>query len=145
MLARTMRCWQSTLMADTLTRSDSIPEWITQYLLDIESGRFKDGFSYLEPNAELLFGTQKVRGRHRIKQFFSLLFSPLIMKHDVSEYWDGSPVKMLRGRLLIAKRHLPADILAPPFVEFLTVSPVMTIRKIAIVVGPTQVLSGLEV
>ena len=84
-----------------------------------------------------------IKGSDRIRRFFDLLIAPLVMRHEVKEFWDGSPVKMLRGHLLLAKRQLPTDIISPPFVEFLTVSPVMKVKEIAIVVGPTQALNGM--
>ena len=130
-------------MADTLMRLDVIPGWVTQYLLDVELGRSARGFSYLEPDAELRFGTQVITGRGHIKRFFKALVTPLIVKHQVKEFWDGSPIRMLRGDLLLAKRQLPSDVISSPFVEFLTVSPVMKVQEIAIVVGPNQAISGI--
>ena len=130
-------------MPDTLMRLDDIPGWVREYLLDVELGRFAAGFAYLEPDAELRFGGQVVSGGDQIKRFFKSLIAPLILKHEVKEFWDGSSVKMLRGHLLLAKRQLPTDIISPPFVAFLTVSPVMKIQGIAIVVGPVQALSGM--
>ena len=130
-------------MPDTLMRLDDIPGWVRHYLLDVELGRFAGGFAYLEPDAELRFGSQVVTGSDQIKRFFKSLIAPLILKHEVKEFWDGSPVKMLRGHLLLAKRQLPTNIISPPFVEFLTVSPVMKVQGIAIVVGPIQAIGGM--
>ena len=67
------------------------------------------------------------------------------MKHDGREYWAGSPVNTLQSRSVLARRYSPLDIVASPSMEFRTAPPVVTIAKIAIVGGPTQVLSGVHV
>ena len=127
-------------MSQVLVLVDDLPPWLTQYLNGIETRRFGPGFANLEPAAELLFGTQLFRGRKSIKLFFDKICSPLMVKHEIAEFWDGSPVKMLRGHLKLAKHHAPSETISPPMVQFLTLSPSMAIQKIAMIVGPTQAL-----
>ena len=132
-------------MEQVLVLTDDLPVWITQYLLEIETRDFGPGFANLDPTAELLFGTQLIKGREKIKRFFEGICRSLLVKHEIAEFWDGSPVKMLRGQLTLAKHQNPSNTISPPMVQFLTMSPSMKVQKIAMVVGPMRAFADAGV
>lgn len=107
----------------TLRKLDLVPDWVTTYFAEIDSKRFGAGFEdFYTPDAELVFGTARLRGFDAIRQHLMEFDSKMDTKHVVLEFWEAGDTRFLRGEVSMTKHASPGQTLVPAFVHILHMS-----------------------
>jgi hypothetical protein len=93
------------------------PDWIHQIMMEIDTLDFGAGFAHMTDETDMYFGTEHVHGVDAIKAFFVKIDAPLIIKHEVLEYWDAGSTCLLRGEAIMAKKTEPDHVIRAPFMH----------------------------
>src|SRR5260370_25294829 len=79
-------------------RKTAPPEWLLAFWKEIDDKTFGKGFDCFTEDATCNLGVADWHGRETIRNnlraFIDTGFTAL---HDVTEYWDGGPLKVFRG------------------------------------------------
>ncbi|GAA2349842.1 nuclear transport factor 2 family protein [Streptomyces violaceusniger] len=127
-------------MADT-ARATPAPEWVLKFMDAIDTLEFGEGFAPLTEDTDMFFGTAHIHGVEAIKAFFVKIDEPLIITHEVLEFWTaGDGVRLLRGEATMAKKSEPDRMVRAPFVHifYLADEEPVRVRELRITAGPLQ-------
>ena len=102
-------------MAETMTRLEQTPGWMTAICKEIDALVFTSAFDKFTPDAELIFGTESSFGATEMHEFFVKIDSPLISRHEIFEVWSGSGRTYARGQAQLAKKSDPHTKSVNPF------------------------------
>lgn len=89
-------------MADN-AQATAVPGWVLKFMDAIDTLEFGEGFAPLTEDTDMFFGTAHIHGVEAIKAFFVKIDAPLIITHEVLEFWtagDGmqvGPIDTWRG------------------------------------------------
>ncbi|MFE6157612.1 nuclear transport factor 2 family protein [Streptomyces sp. NPDC056486] len=127
------------------------PEWALKFMDAIDTLEFGEGFAPLTEDTDMFFGTEHIHGVEAIKAFFVKIDEPLIIKHEILEFWAaGDGVRLLRGEATMAKKTEPDRVVRAPFTHIfyladeeltgdeLTGEETVRIRELRITAGPLQ-------
>ncbi|WP_256642008.1 nuclear transport factor 2 family protein [Streptomyces murinus] len=115
----------------------SVPTWVRQFMHEIDTLDFGEGFARSTDDTEMFFGTAHVVGADAIKAFFVKIDEPLHIDHTVLECWDAPDgVLFLRGEAVMAKRTDPDTTVRAPFMHLYRLDESGKIRTIHITAGP---------
>ncbi|MCT9140047.1 nuclear transport factor 2 family protein [Streptomyces violarus] len=127
-------------MADT-TQATAVPGWVLKFMDAIDTLEFGEGFAPLTDNTDMYFGTAHIHGVEAIKEFFVKIDAPLVISHEVLEFWTASDgVRLLRGEAVMAKKSEPERVMRAPFMHifYLAQEEPVRIRTIRVTAGPLQ-------
>ncbi|MGW4886106.1 nuclear transport factor 2 family protein [Streptomyces murinus] len=114
-----------------------VPTWVRQFMHEIDTLDFGEGFARSTDDTEMFFGTAHVVGDDAIKAFFVKIDEPLHIDHTVLECWDAPDgVLFLRGEAVMAKRTDPDTTVRAPFMHLYRLDESGKIRTIHITAGP---------
>ncbi|CAL2067458.1 nuclear transport factor 2 family protein [Streptomyces sp. TR1341] len=114
-----------------------VPTWVRQFMHEIDTLDFGEGFARSTDDTEMFFGTAHVVGADAIKAFFVKIDEPLHIDHTVLECWDAPDgVLFLRGEAVMAKRTDPDTTVRAPFMHLYRLDESGKIRTIHITAGP---------
>ncbi|MFF7404766.1 nuclear transport factor 2 family protein [Streptomyces murinus] len=117
--------------------SAPVPTWVRQFMHEIDTLDFGEGFARSTDDTEMFFGTAHVVGADAIKAFFVKIDEPLHIDHTVLECWDAPDgVLFLRGEAVMAKRTDPDTTVRAPFMHLYRLDESGKIRTIHITAGP---------
>jgi hypothetical protein len=117
------------------------PEWALKFMNAIDTLEFDEGFAPLTEDTDMFFGTAHVHGVEAIKAFFVKIDGPLIINHEILEFWAaGDGVRLLRGEATMAKKTDPDRVVRAPFMHifYLADDETIRIRELRITAGPLQ-------
>ncbi|MFD4629679.1 nuclear transport factor 2 family protein [Streptomyces sp. NPDC058284] len=89
----------------------------------------------------MYFGTAHVHGVEAIKAFFVKIDEPLVITHEVLEFWAaGDGVRLLRGEATMARKSEPDRVVRAPFMHIfhLADEEEIRIRELRITAGPLR-------
>ena len=92
-------------MPETMTKLDSAPDWVNAICHEIDTLVFTSAFDRFSPDAELIFGSELMRGPEEMKKFFYKIDTPLSSKHELFESWSGSGRTYVRGQANLINRE----------------------------------------
>lgn len=98
-----------------MTRLEEFPQWVMAICDAIDTLDFASAFDKFTPDAELIFGTEILRGAEEMKKFFFKIDSPLSSKHEIFEVWSGSGRIYVRGQADLIKKAPPNQQFIGPF------------------------------
>ncbi|MFF1699031.1 nuclear transport factor 2 family protein [Streptomyces sp. NPDC058257] len=127
-------------------QATTAPEWALKFMDAIDTLEFDEGFAPLTENTDMFFGTEHIHGVEAIKAFFVKIDEPLIINHEILEFWTaGDGVRLLRGEATMAKKTEPDRVVRAPFMhifyladEELPDEKTVRIRELRITAGPLQ-------
>ncbi|MFE3521450.1 nuclear transport factor 2 family protein [Streptomyces sp. NPDC059161] len=122
-------------------RAASVPEWVLKFMGAIDTLDFGEGFAPLTEDTDMFFGTAHIHGVEAIKEFFVKIDEPLIIAHEVLEFWTaGDGVRILRGEATMAKKSEPDRVVRAPFMHifYLADEEPVRVRELRITAGPLQ-------
>jgi len=128
-------------MTDTTARATAVPSWILKFMDAIDTLEFGEGFAPLTENTDMYFGTEHIHGVEAIQAFFVKIDEPLIITHEVLEFWTAEDgVRLLRGEATMAKKSEPDKVVRAPFTHifYLDREEPVRVRTIRITAGPLQ-------
>jgi hypothetical protein len=116
------------------------PDWILQIMREIDTLQFGPGFSHMNHDTDMFFGTTHVRGVEAIEAFFVKIDEPLNIEHDVLECWTAKNVCMLRGEATMAKKTDPNRFVRAPFMHiyYLDGADTPSVHTLRVTAGPLQ-------
>ncbi|AYG78145.1 hypothetical protein DWB77_00252 [Streptomyces hundungensis] len=117
------------------------PAWVLKFMNAIDTLEFDDGFAPLTETSDMFFGTEHLHGIEAIKAFFVKIDAPLIITHEVLEYWAASDgVHLLRGEATMAKKSAPDRVVHAPFMHifYLDQEEPPRVRTLRITAGPLE-------
>ena len=119
----------------------AVPDWVQKFMEAIDTLEFGEGFAPLTEDTDMFFGTEHIHGAEAIKAFFVKIDEPLIITHQVLEFWatdDG--VRLLRGEATMAKKSDPDHVVRAPFMHifYLDQEEPVRIRTLRVTAGPLQ-------
>ncbi|WAP59149.1 nuclear transport factor 2 family protein [Streptomyces sp. S465] len=119
----------------------AVPDWVLKFMDAIDTLEFDEGFAPLTEDTDMFFGTAHIHGVEAIKAFFVKIDAPLIITHEVLEYWTADDgVRLLRGEAVMAKKSAPDQVVRAPFTHIFSLDreePVR-VRTLRITAGPLQ-------
>ncbi|MEU4656530.1 nuclear transport factor 2 family protein [Streptomyces sp. NPDC023723] len=123
------------------TRATAVPDWVLKFMDAIDTLEFGEGFAPLTEDTDMFFGTAHIQGVEAIKAFFVKIDAPLIITHEVLEFWaadDG--VRLLRGEATMARKSDPDQVVRAPFMHifYLDREEPVRIRTLRITAGPLE-------
>ncbi|NUR03921.1 MAG: nuclear transport factor 2 family protein [Streptomyces sp.] len=127
-------------MANT-AHATTAPEWVLKFMDAIDTLEFGEGFAPLTEDTDMFFGTAHIHGVEAIKAFFVKIDEPLIITHEVLEFWTaGDGVRLVRGEATMAKKSEPDRVVRAPFVHifYLADEELVRVRELRITAGPLQ-------
>ncbi|MCX4647331.1 MULTISPECIES: nuclear transport factor 2 family protein [unclassified Streptomyces] len=122
-------------------QATAVPGWVLKFMDAIDTLEFGEGFAPLTEGTEMFFGTERIQGADAIKAFFVKIDEPLIIKHEVLEFWAaGDGVRLLRGEATMAKKSSPDQVVRAPFMHifYLDREEPVRVRTLRITAGPLQ-------
>jgi hypothetical protein len=129
-------------MAMTNTaQATTAPEWALKFMNAIDTLEFDEGFAPLTDDTDMFFGTAHIHGVEAIKAFFVKIDEPLIITHEILEFWAaGDGVRLLRGEATMAKKAEPDRVVRAPFMHifYLADEETIRIRELRVTAGPLQ-------
>ncbi|WP_020501510.1 nuclear transport factor 2 family protein [Sciscionella marina] len=117
------------------------PDWVRQFMDEIDTLEFGEGFANLTEETEMFFGTAHIVGAEAIKAFFVKIDEPLDVAHEVLEFWTtGEDTCFLRGEARMAKKTEPDTVVQAPFMHLFTFDDgePRRIRTLRITAGPLR-------
>ncbi|WP_210590306.1 nuclear transport factor 2 family protein [Streptomyces sp. GESEQ-35] len=127
-------------MTDT-AHATSVPDWVLKFMDAIDTLDFDEGFAPLTEDTDMFFGTAHIHGAEDIKAFFVKIDEPLIIRHEVLEFWAaGDGVRLLRGEATMAKKSEPDQVVRAPFMHifYLDREEPVRVRALRVTAGPLQ-------
>ncbi|MFJ2905591.1 nuclear transport factor 2 family protein [Streptomyces sp. NPDC087212] len=125
----------------TTAHATPVPAWVLKFMDAIDTLEFDEGFAPLTEDTDMFFGTAHVHGVEAIKAFFVKIDEPLIIAHEVLEFWTaGDGVRLLRGEATMARKTDPDHVVRAPFMHifYLADEEPVRIRELRITAGPLQ-------
>ncbi|MFJ6742813.1 nuclear transport factor 2 family protein [Streptomyces sp. NPDC091279] len=125
----------------TTAHATPVPAWVLKFMDAIDTLEFDEGFAPLTEDTDMFFGTAHVHGVEAIKAFFVKIDEPLIIAHEVLEFWTaGDGVRLLRGEATMARKTDPDHVVRAPFMHifYLDDEEPVRIRELRITAGPLQ-------
>ncbi|MFI6278781.1 nuclear transport factor 2 family protein [Streptomyces sp. NPDC050988] len=122
-------------------RATAVPGWVLKFMDAIDTLEFGEGFAPLTEDTDMFFGTEHIHGADAIKAFFVKIDEPLIIKHEVLEFWTaGDGVRLLRGEATMAKKSEPDQVVRAPFMHifYLDREEPVRVRTLRVTAGPLQ-------
>ncbi|MEU7230252.1 nuclear transport factor 2 family protein [Streptomyces chrestomyceticus] len=119
----------------------AVPEWVVKFMEAIDTLQFEEGFAPLTQDTDMFFGTAHIHGVEAIKAFFVKIDEPLIITHEVLEFWTaGDGVRLLRGEATMAKKSEPDRVVRAPFTHifYLAEEDPVRVRELRVTAGPLQ-------
>ncbi|MFG2653411.1 nuclear transport factor 2 family protein [Streptomyces sp. NPDC048436] len=123
------------------TQATAVPGWVLKFMHAIDTLEFGEGFAPLTEDTDMFFGTEHLHGVDAIKAFFIKIDEPLIITHEVLEFWAaGDGVRLLRGEATMAKKSSPDQVVRAPFMHifYLDREEPVRVRTLRITAGPLQ-------
>ncbi|BBJ37963.1 hypothetical protein SSPO_006810 [Streptomyces antimycoticus] len=120
-------------------RATAVPGWVLKFMDAIDTLEFGEGFAPLTEDTDMFFGTAHLHGVDAIKAFFVKIDEPLIITHEVLEFWSaGDGVRLLRGEAMMAKKSDPDQVVRAPFMHifYLDQEEPVRIRTLRVTAGP---------
>jgi len=104
----------------TLTfKKTSPPKWLLDFWREIDEKTFGQGFDCFVEDATCRLGVAEWNGRETIRQnlraFIDTGFTAL---HDVTEFWDGGPIKVFRGIVTMTPDDRNKPVVKPVMTHF---------------------------
>lgn len=127
-------------MADN-AQATAVPDWVLNFMDAIDTLELSEGFAPLTEDTDMFFGTAHIHGADAIEEFFVKIDGPLIITHEVLEFWAaGDGVRLLRGEATMAKKSAPDQVVRAPFMHIfhLDREEPVRIKTIRITAGPLQ-------
>lgn len=127
-------------MAHT-AQATAVPGWVLKFMDAIDTLEFGKGFAPLTDNTDMYFGSAHIHGVEAIKEFFVKIDAPLVISHEVLEFWTaGDGVRLLRGEAVMAKKDEPERVVRAPFMHifYLDQEEPVRIRTLRVTAGPLQ-------
>ncbi|MET7567150.1 nuclear transport factor 2 family protein [Streptomyces sp. NPDC005492] len=127
-------------MADT-AQAAAVPDWVLKFMDAIDTLEFGEGFAPLTEDTDMFFGTAHLQGVEAIKAFFVKIDEPLVITHEVLEFWTaGDGVRLLRGEATMARKSEPDQVVRAPFTHifYLDREEPVRVRTIRITAGPLR-------
>lgn len=87
-----------------LLRQAPAPEWVVAFFDELDGRTYGAGLDILAEDAEAQLGAHRWRGREAIREGLRAPDTGVDSRHEVHEFWDGGPVKVLRGELVVTVR-----------------------------------------
>ncbi|MEU9184079.1 nuclear transport factor 2 family protein [Streptomyces sp. NPDC048484] len=122
-------------------QATAVPGWVLKFMDAIDTLEFGEGFAPLTEDTDMFFGTEHIHGVDAIKAFFVKIDEPLIINHEVLEFWSaGDGVRLLRGEATMAKKSEPDQVVRAPFMHifYLDREEPVRVRTLRITAGPLQ-------
>ncbi|MGP3940151.1 MULTISPECIES: hypothetical protein [Streptomyces] len=122
-------------------RATAVPGWVLKFMDAIDTLEFGEGFAPLTEDTDMFFGTAHLHGVDAIKAFFVKIDEPLIITHEVLEFWSaGDGVRLLRGEARMAKKSDPDQVVRAPFMHifYLDQEEPVRIRTLRVTAGPLE-------
>ncbi|MEU9060851.1 nuclear transport factor 2 family protein [Streptomyces sp. NPDC048430] len=122
-------------------QATAVPGWVLKFMYAIDTLEFGEGFAPLTEDTDMFFGTEHLHGVDAIKAFFIKIDEPLIITHEVLEFWAaGDGVRLLRGEATMAKKSSPDQVVRAPFMHifYLDREEPVRVRTLRITAGPLQ-------
>ncbi|WP_428338460.1 hypothetical protein [Mycobacterium sp.] len=120
-------------------QSQTPPEWIVKFFHEIDTKRFGPDFDCFTADGEMTFGVGHWVGLAQIKAKLQEFDRGIDTKHTVTEFYDGGPVKIVRGEVTM-KRHDGGDVVTPAMVHifYMADNDATKVRAVYGAVGPTS-------
>jgi hypothetical protein len=81
----------------TMTKT-APPDWLLGFWKEIDDKTFGKGLDVFHEDATCRLGVAEWNGREQIRENLrAFIDKGFTAQHDVTEYWDGGPIKMFRG------------------------------------------------
>lgn len=90
--------------AEVTLREAPPPHWVTAFFHELDARTSGAGFDILADDADAQLGVHRWRGREAIREGLRAPDTGADSRHEVHEFWDGGPVKILRGELVVTAR-----------------------------------------
>ncbi|MGW7616398.1 nuclear transport factor 2 family protein [Streptomyces antimycoticus] len=122
-------------------RATAVPGWVLKFMDAIDTLEFGEGFAPLTEDTDMFFGTAHLHGVDAIKAFFVKIDEPLIITHEILEFWSaGDGVRLLRGEATMAKKSDPDQVVRAPFMHifYLDQEEPVRIRTLRVTAGPLE-------
>ncbi len=122
-------------------RATAVPGWVLKFMDAIDTLEFGEGFAPLTEDTDMFFGTAHLHGVDAIKAFFVKIDEPLIITHEVLEFWSADDgVRLLRGEATMAKKSDPDQVVRAPFMHifYLDQEEPVRIRTLRVTAGPLE-------
>ncbi|GAA1709646.1 nuclear transport factor 2 family protein [Streptomyces yatensis] len=122
-------------------RATAVPGWVLKFMDAIDTLEFGEGFAPLTEDTDMFFGTAHLHGVDAIKAFFVKIDEPLIITHEVLEFWSADEgVRLLRGEATMAKKSDPGQVVRAPFMHifYLDQEEPVRVRTLRVTAGPLE-------